>query len=83
LPPYFITKFSTFEDKIFLMKRILFIIAILAGIYAFYEQSKSTPNVWISAICIVVFMVGLLFLNKKTTSNSFSDSDKENKQDDK
>ncbi len=64
------------------MKRILFIIAILAGVYAFYEQSKPNPNVWISAFCIVLFMLGLLFLNKKTTSNSFSDSDKENKDDD-
>lgn len=64
------------------MKRILFIIAILAGVYAFYEQSKPNPNVWISAFCIVLFMLGLLFLNKKTTSNSFSDLDKENKDDD-
>ncbi len=65
------------------MKRIFFIICVAAGIYAFYEQSKSTPNVWISATCILVFMIGLLFLNKKTTMNSFSDSDKENKEDDK
>ena len=59
------------------MRRILFILAVLAGIYAFYEQTKPNPNVWISAFGIAVFMLGLLFLNKKTTSNSFSDSDKE------
>lgn len=75
-------KFSTFGLKIFLMRKILFFIAVLAGIYAFYEQSKPNPNVWISAFCIVLFMLGLLFLNKKTASNSFSDLDKENKDDD-
>lgn len=64
------------------MKRMLFFIVILAGVYAFYEQSKPNPNVWISAFCIVLFMLGLLFLNKKTTSNSFSDSDNENKDND-
>lgn len=64
------------------MKRILFFIAVLAGIYAFYEQSKPNPNVWISAFGFMFFMIGLLFLNKKTTSNSFSDSDKENKEKD-
>jgi len=67
------------------MKKILFFIAVLAGIYAFYEQSKPNPNVWISAFCIILFMIGLLFLNKKTTSNSFPASDKEteNTEDDK
>lgn len=75
-------KFSTFGLKIFLMRKILFFIAVLAGIYAFYEQSKPNPNVWISAFGIAFFMLGLLFLNKKTTSNSFSESDKENKNDD-
>lgn len=65
------------------MKKIIFFIIVLAGAYAFYEQSKPNPNVWISAFCIVLFMIGLLLLNKKTTSNSFSDSDKENKENDK
>lgn len=54
----------------------------MAGIYAFYEQTKPTPNVWVSAFGIAFFMLGLLFLNKKTTSNSFSDSDKENTEED-
>lgn len=64
------------------MRRILFILAVLAGIYAFYEQTKPNPNVWISAFGIAFFMLGLLFLNKKTTSNSFSESDKQNTEDD-
>lgn len=67
------------------MKKKLFFIAVLAGIYAFYEQSKPNPNVWISAFCIVLFMIGLLFLNKKTTSNSYaaSNEETENTEDDK
>ncbi len=66
------------------MRKIFFYIAIIAGVYAFYEQTKPEPNVWISASCIVVFMIGLLFLNKKTTSNSFSDKEnKENQENDK
>lgn len=59
------------------MRKILFIVIILAGIYAFYEQSKPVPNVWISAFCIGFFMVGLLVLNRKVSDNSFSGSDKE------
>lgn len=62
------------------MKIIMLIIIVLAGGYAFYEQSKPDSNVWVSAICIVVFMIGLLLLNKKVTYNSFSDSDRENKE---
>lgn len=64
------------------MKKIVFFIVILAGGYAFYEQTKSEPNVWISAFCIVIFMIGLLFLNRKIIHNSFSDSDRENKEND-
>jgi len=62
------------------MRKVFFYIAILAGIYALYEQSKSEPNVWISAFCIVFFMIGLLFLSKKTTSNSFPDSEQEHQE---
>ena len=76
-------KFSTFGLKIFLMRKILFFIAVLAGIYAFYEQSKPNPNVWISAFGFAFLMIGLLFLNKKTASNSFSDSDKNDENYDK
>jgi len=46
------------------------------GVYALYEQSKPNPNVWVSSLGITVFMLGLLFLNQKTTSNSTSENDK-------
>lgn len=51
------------------MKKAALIIAVVAGIYGFYEQSKAHPNVWISVICFVSLMLGLFFLNKKTPSN--------------
>lgn len=51
------------------MKKVILIVAIIAGSYAFYEQSKPDTNVWILAFCFVLFMLGLYFLNKKTPSN--------------
>jgi len=58
------------------MKKTLKIIIILFGIYALYEQSKPEPNVWISAFGITVFMLGLFFLNHRTSSNSTPENDK-------
>ena len=66
-----------------MMKKILYLVIALAGVYAFYEQSKPNPNVIISAICIAVFMIGLLLVNQKTTSNTFSDSEEPEENDDK
>jgi len=60
------------------MKKTLKIIVILFGIYALYEQSKPKANVWVSTIGITIFMLGLFFLNKKTTSNSTPENDKKN-----
>lgn len=51
------------------MKKAGLIIAVIAGIYGFYEQSKPKPNVWISAFCFMILMLGLLFLSKKTPGN--------------
>ncbi len=66
-----------------MMKKILYLVIALAGVYAFYEQSKPNPNVIISAICIAVFMIGLLLVNQKTTSNTFLDSEQPEENDDK
>lgn len=65
------------------MRKILYVIMVLAGVYAFYEQSKPNPNVIVSAICIAVFMIGLVFVNQKTTMNTFSDSEQQEDKDDK
>lgn len=51
------------------MRRILFILSVVAGIYAFIEQTSPNPNVWITASGFAFFMLGLLFLNKKVASN--------------
>jgi hypothetical protein len=59
------------------MKKVILIVAIIAGAYAFYEQSKPDTNVWIVALCFVLFMLGLFYLNKKTPSN-FDQNDDEN-----
>lgn len=59
------------------MKIILFIVVILAGCVAFYQQTMPNPNLWVSALSIAVFMLGLLFLSQKATANSTSDSDKQ------
>ncbi len=63
------------------MRKIISIAVILAGCIAFYQQTMSEPNLWISALSIAVFMLGLLFLSQKATTNSTSDSD--NQEDDK
>ncbi len=63
------------------MKRILYLIVILAGVVGFYEQTSPEPNPWISALSIAVFMLGLLFLSQKATRNSPSNS--ENHEDNK
>ena len=59
------------------MKKAGWILTIAAAIYGFYEQSKPQPNVWISASCFVIQMLGLLFLNKKTPGN-FEKNEDEN-----
>jgi hypothetical protein len=63
------------------MKKIIFLVVILAGCGAFYLQTMPAPNLWLSALSIAVFMIGLFFLNQKATTNSTSDSD--NQKDDK
>ena len=48
-------------------------IAIFA---AFFEQSKETPNIYITVIAIAVFMLGMMQLSAKTPSkNQNNDQD--------
>jgi len=63
------------------MKKVVFLVVLLAGGAAFYQQTMPEPNLWISAIGIGIFMLGLLFLSQKATRNSTSDS--ESQEDDK
>jgi preprotein translocase subunit YajC len=52
------------------MKKILIPIMILAIIVAFYEQSSTGKNSYITIIAIVVFMFGMMKLSAKTPSKN-------------
>jgi NADH:ubiquinone oxidoreductase subunit H len=43
---------------------------IIAIIVAFYEQSLEKKNVYIQAISIVIFMIGMMKLSAKTPSKN-------------
>jgi FtsH-binding integral membrane protein len=47
------------------MKKILIPAVLIAAIVLLYEQSKATPNLYISAGSIVVFMFLLFKLNAR------------------
>ncbi len=58
------------------MKKLLLPIIAIAIIAAFYEQSKSSPNLYITVIAIAVFMLGMMQLSAKTPSkNQNNDQD--------
>lgn len=47
------------------MKKLLIPILILSGAMLLYEQSKDTPNVYITVAGIIIFMFALMKLNTK------------------
>lgn len=49
----------------------------MVGIYALYEQSKPTPNVFIMVGALGVFMYGLFRLMKKIPSKNEEENDTE------
>ncbi len=58
------------------MKKFLIPIMAIAIIAAFYEQSKDSPNIYITVVAIVVFMLGMMQLSARTPSkNQNSDED--------
>lgn len=58
------------------MKKLLIPALIIAAIVLLYEQSKSQPNLYISAASIVVFMFLLFKLNTRIPHKN--DNSKEN-----
>ena len=60
------------------MKKYLGILILISAGIALFEQSKAVPNVYIMAICIAIFMFGMMRLSAKLTSKN---SDKENEND--
>jgi len=52
------------------MKKVLFLLMIIAIGVAFYEQSLDQKNVYIQVISIVVFMIGMMKLSAKVPSKN-------------
>ncbi len=52
------------------MKKFVFPIMIIALLVAFYEQSSTDKNVYITVIAIAVFMFGMMRLSAKTPSKN-------------
>ncbi len=52
------------------MKKILIPLMIIAIIFALYEQSKSSPNIYIMVCALVIFMYGMMRLSAKTPSKN-------------
>lgn len=48
---------------------------IVAILVAFYEQSKSDSNVYITVVAVVIFMYGMMRLSAKTPSKNQQDED--------
>lgn len=52
------------------MKKILIPVMIAAILVALYEQSKTTKNVYVMCVAIVIFMYGMMRLSSKTPSKN-------------
>lgn len=52
------------------MKTLYIILFFVVIGFAFYEQSKPNPNVWIQSIGVLVFFFGMMRLMSKTPSNT-------------
>jgi hypothetical protein len=57
------------------MKKFLIPIMAIAIFFAFFEQSKPNPNIYITIIAIVVFMFGMIKLMGKVPSKKPEDKD--------
>jgi glycerol uptake facilitator-like aquaporin len=66
-------KIITFEKKF--MKKLILPLTIVAIIVALWEQSKTDKNVYIMAVAIVIFMLGLMRLSAKTPSKNPENED--------
>ncbi len=47
------------------MKKFIIPIMIVAVFIAFYQQNTPKPNVIITVICVVIFMLGMMKLSAK------------------
>ncbi|MEY4013055.1 MAG: hypothetical protein RIT22_2179 [Bacteroidota bacterium] len=53
-----------------MMKKIIIPMMLVAFLIAFYEQQKTTSNVYITVGAVVIFMYGMMRLSAKTPSKN-------------
>ena len=53
-----------------MMKKIMIPMMLVAFLIAFYEQQKTTSNVYITVGAVVIFMYGMMRLSAKTPSKN-------------
>ena len=59
------------------MKKLFIPIMIIAIGVALYEQSKSSPNIYIMIVAIVLFMYGMMRLTAKVPSKTENNSEED------
>jgi hypothetical protein len=57
------------------MKTIYIVLTFAAAFVALYEQSLARPNVFIMAVAIIIFMMGLMKLMSKVPSKNIPNND--------
>jgi arginine exporter protein ArgO len=53
-----------------MMKKIMIPMMLVAFLIAFYEQQKTTSNVYITVGAVAIFMYGMMRLSAKTPSKN-------------
>ncbi len=56
------------------MKYIYIIITLVFIAWAFVEQTKENPNIWIQIVGVVLFFYGMMRLMSKVPSNKTADT---------
>ncbi|SCY79262.1 hypothetical protein [Flavobacterium caeni] len=59
------------------MKKLILLLMAAGIALAFYAQSTSPKNVWLTVIGLVLFMGGMMWLSSKTPSKNQSNDDDE------
>lgn len=59
------------------MKKLFIPIMIIAIGVALYEQSRSSPNIYIMIVAIVLFMYGMMRLTAKVPSKNEENSEED------
>jgi|LakMenE18May11ns_1017448.scaffolds.fasta_scaffold8065234_1 hypothetical protein len=59
------------------MRKILIPLMIVSMFVAFYEQSKEQPNLLITVLCVIIFIIGMIQLSSKIPSKNQDDDDAE------